>query len=288
MLDTAMQIAALAFVAGSLALTGLGVTPREALRPLKNIRFVFLTLCVGWIVCPAVAYLLLFIVPLERPYALGLVLLALAPGAPFAPAFARATSADDGYIAAFMLLTAAATVVLLPLGVVLFMGETAADPAAVARPMCLFVLLPLCAGTITRGLSATVAARAEHVLGAITRMVTAGLMVLLVVVLGPRILEAVGSFALLTLLAFTAIVTVLTHLCGAPLPDAQRNALTIGMCTRNLGAALAPAAVISSDPDVIVMIAIAVPVTVVMAAGVARVLARRASSHNMARDAGIA
>ena len=287
MLDTAMQVAALAFVAGSLALTGLGVTPRDALLPLKNLRFVSLTLVAGWIVCPAVAYLLLLIVPLKPPHALGLVLLALAPGAPFAPAFARATSADDRYIAAFMLLTAAATVALLPLGVPLLIGATA-DPAAVARPMGLFVLLPICAGTITRGLSATVAGHAQRVLTVITRAATVGLLVLRVVVLGPRILDAVGSLAIVTLLVFTAVVTVAADLLGCLLPDPQRNALTIGMSTRNLGAALAPASVISSDADVIVMIAIAVPVTVLMAAVAARVLARRTLMRSVVRGAGIA
>ena len=89
LLDAAMRLCVAVFVVSSLAEAGLGVAPRAVLAPLRHARFVFLTLIIGWLVCPAIAYLVIQVLPLATPYATGLVLLALAPGAPFAPAMAR-------------------------------------------------------------------------------------------------------------------------------------------------------------------------------------------------------
>jgi bile acid:Na+ symporter, BASS family len=50
--------------------------------------------------------------------------------------------------------------------------------------------------------------------------------------------------------------------------------LTLGMCSRNLGAALAPVMAIEPDPRAMVMLAIAIPVTVGISALTARWLLR--------------
>jgi BASS family bile acid:Na+ symporter len=290
-LEAVLRLCVVVFVVSSLAEAGLGVSPRAVLAPLRHARFVVLTVVVGWLVCPGVAYLLIHVLPLATPYATGLMLLALAPGAPFAPALARMARADSAYMAAFMVLTGAATVVLMPLGLPFLISGSSADPAVIARPLLILVLLPLLAGVMTRGLRPRIAERIGPSLAAITRALTGGMVLLLVVVHGRGVLDAVGSYAILTMLVFVGIVTLVSHLCGAGLAEAQRKALTIGMCTRNLGAALAPAAVIDPDRRVIVMIVIAVPVTLVVGALTARRLAhgvRGGDSAVVATGAGTA
>ncbi len=284
-LEAALSLCVVVFVVSSLAEVGLGVAPRAVLAPLRHGRFVVLTLIVGWLVCPAIAYLLIQALPLASPYATGLTLAALAPGAPFAPALARLTRTDSAYMAAFMLLTAAVTVVLMPVGVPLLIPGSAAAPGVIARPLLLLVLLPLLAGVTIRGLRPAVADRMRPLLAGITRSMTLGLLVLLVVVHGHSVLEAVGSFAILAMLMFVAGVTLVAYLLGADLPDEQRNVLTIGMCTRSLGAALAPAAAIDPDRRVIVMIVISVPIILVVAAVTVRMLGR---TQPPVRDTGTA
>ena len=285
LLEAALGVCVVVFVVSSLAEAGLGVAPRAVLAPLRHARFVVLTLIVGWLVCPAIAYLLIQGLPLAAPYATGLALAALAPGAPFAPALARLTRTDSAYMAAFMLLTAAVTVVLMPVGVPLLIPGSAAAPGAIARPLLLLVLLPLLAGVTIRGLRPTVADRMRPLLSGITRSIALGLLVLLVVVHGQSVLEAVGSFAILAMLIFVTGVTLVAYLLGADLPDEQRNVLTIGMCTRSLGAALAPAAAIDPDRRVIVMIVISVPIVLIVAAVTVRMLAR---AQPLLRDSGAA
>jgi len=259
---------------GSLAGAGLGLTLREALAPLTDRGFVVRSLVASWAVCPAVAMLLLAVIPLERPYATGLLLLSLAPCAPFAPAMVQRVRGDDGYLAAFMLLSAVMTVAMMPLAVPRLIGGPPVDALAIARPLLAFVCVPLLAVMCARSLAPLAAERARPLLAGVANASGGVTLLLIVVMYGRAVLDAVGSFAIATQVVFVGGVTAVAHLLGANLPDERRRVLTIGICTRNLGAALAPLGAVESDPRAVVMIVMAVPVMLVMSALVTRWLVR--------------
>jgi BASS family bile acid:Na+ symporter len=263
---------------GSFAGVGLGLAPRDVLAPLRHARFVALTLTVSWVVCPAIAYLVLQLIPIETPYATGLLLLALAPCAPFAPRMVQTARGDPAYLAAFTMLSAAVTVVVMPMAVPVMVQGLAADPLTVARPLVLFVLLPLLVGTIVRSLYERAAEWLRSRVALLTNVLGAVLMVAIVVIFGRAVYDAIGSYAIVTQVVFLAAVAVAAHVLGVGLSNEQSSVLTIGVCTRNLGAALAPLTAVDSDPRAIVMIAIGAPVTIVVSALVARWLGRRVVS----------
>ena len=277
-IELALQASLFVFMVASLGGVGLGVAPRDVLPPLANGRFMLLMLASGWLVGPAVALGLLQVIPLDRPYATALLLLALAPGAPFAPPMMRIARGDPAYVAAFMVVSAAVTVLVLPLGVPLLIPGATANPWDIARPLLLLVVVPMVSGSAIRGLWPDVAARVEPVVSHIARAVTMVMLVLVTLVYGRGVLNAVGSHAILTQLMFVAAVTLLTDLAGAGLGAPQRNVLTVGMSTRNIGAALAPLSAIEPDARAVVMVAIAVPMTLGAAAVAARLLAQRCDS----------
>jgi len=266
------------FMVGSFAGVGLGLAPRDALAPLRNARFVALTLTVSWVVSPAIAYLVLHLIAIEPPYATGLLLLALAPCAPFAPAMVQTARGDPAYLAAFTVLSAAVTVVVMPLAVPVLVQGLSADPITIARPLLLFVLLPLLAGTIVKSIHGRAAERLRSPVALLTNIVGGALMVALVVVFGRAVYDAIGSYAILTQIVFLVALGLAAHVLGGGLSDRQRSVVTIGVCTRNLGAALAPLTAVDGDPRAIVMIAIGAPVTIAVSAIVARWLGRRAVS----------
>jgi BASS family bile acid:Na+ symporter len=225
------------------------------------------------VLSPALAYLLVQLIPLDPPYAAGLLLLALAPCAPFAPAQVRTAHGDAASMAAFVVLTAVSTVLVMPAAVPAILGGGSVSPGAIAVPLIAFVLLPLLGGIAIRALAPAVADRARVAISSAMRVATGGLLVLVVVIHGRSVLHAVGSYAIATEALFLAVLTLAAYRLGVALPEPKRIVLTIGLCTRNLGAALAPLAAVDADPRAMVMIVIAVPLTLAASTLTARRLA---------------
>lgn len=275
----AFRVCVVVFTVASLAAVGLGVTPRAALAPLRDARFVVLTLVAGWVLCPAVALALLQLVPIDPAYAAGLLMLSLAPAAPFAPAMMQMARADGAYAAAFMLLASVVTVVVMPAAVPALLPGVTVAATAIARPLVILVLAPLGAGLLVRQLAP---ARAEWALPFLARIISftgAALLVLVVFRYGHDMASAVGSYAIATELIFVVSVTLGAHALGSLAGDAEQRVVTLGICSRNLGAALAPLAVVESDPRAIVMVVIAAPITLACSVFAARWLSRRVAAE---------
>jgi bile acid:Na+ symporter, BASS family len=275
-LDLLMRVSVLLFMIGSLAGIGLRVSAGDALGPLSEWRFLAVSLVTSWLICPLVAVGVLHYVPLAPPYAAGLILLSLAPCAPFAPAVVRVGGGDPSALAAFMVFSAVTTVLFMPVGVSLLIEGAAISPWRIARPLLLFVLVPLACGMGIRYLRPSMAERLQRPLEMLTA--AAGLLLLVIIVLryGAGILDAYGSHAVLAQVVFLLIVTPVTHGLGRMLRPAQQTVVTLGIATRNLGAALAPISAVAADERGVVMIAIGGVATLLWSLFVARRLARRA------------
>lgn len=272
-----MQIGVLLFMIGSLAGVGLRVTPSEAFLPLKDVRFLLVSIVSSWVVCPLVAVLVLRILPIAQPYAAGLLLLSLAPCAPFAPAMVRIAKGDESYLAAFMVLSAVGTVVFMPIGVPLLLGLQV-SPWRIARPLLLFVLIPLLAGMAINTRDPRAAAWLRPKLEKLTAVASLAMFVPIVHLFGPGIIEAIGTRAIAAQVIFLFVVTGLTYLLGLSLRESQRSVVTLGIATRNLGAALAPIAAVAADERGVVMIAIGALTTLIWSAVLARRLGHQQRS----------
>ena len=262
------------FMIGSLAGVGLGLTLTDVLGPLRHRQFVVRSLVASWVVCPATAWILLQVRPLDSPYAAGLLMLSLAPCAPFAPAMAARAGGDAAYMAAFTALSAVTTIIVMPLAVPVFVSGLSADPLAIARPLVLFVIAPLAVGMLVREISVTAADRMKAPLAAATSAAAGVLVVIVVLMHSPGVLIAFGTYAIAMQVVFIAAITLLAHACGSGLVHGQRSVLTLGVGTRNLGAALAPLAAGDADSRSLLMIVIAVPVTIAAAVLTARWLGK--------------
>jgi len=280
-----MRVGVLLFMIGSLGGVGLRVTPRDAFLPLRHVRFLLVSLVCSWVVCPIAAVLVLHFVPLAQPYAAGLLLLSLAPCAPFAPAMVRIAKGDASYLAAFMVLSALATVVFMPVGVPLLLGLKV-SPWGIARPLLLFVLIPLLLGMAINTARPRVADWLRPKLEKATIVAALAMFVPIVHLFGPGIIDAIGTRAIAAQLLFLFVISGLTHLLGLALQDNQRSVVTLGIATRNLGAALAPIAAVADDERGVVMIAIGAVATLIWSAALARWLSPRKRTADAAMVAG--
>jgi BASS family bile acid:Na+ symporter len=258
-----LKISLVIFMAGNLLDMGLRLNPGNALRGLGNPRFVALTLIWGFVVGPALAYAITLVVPLDPPYAAGLILIGMAPCAPFLPAMVNKAGGDLGSTAAFMLLTAAAMVVFMPFAVPVMVKGLTVDAWAIAKPLLMVVLVPLAIGMAILRASPASAARLHPFVKKTTALATIALAALSLAVYGKDLLGVKGELALAAQIAFFVVVTPVAYWLGFGLPHGQKIVLSVGMATRNIGAALAPLfSVPGMDERAIVMVVLGFPVMV--------------------------
>ena len=72
-LDQLFKISLAVFMAGSLLEMGLRLNLAAAFQGLKSARFVTYTLVWSFVICPALAYGITLLIPLDPPYAIGLL-----------------------------------------------------------------------------------------------------------------------------------------------------------------------------------------------------------------------
>jgi BASS family bile acid:Na+ symporter len=269
MTDTLMvlfKVSLAIFMAGSLLDMGLRLNLADAIRGLRNIRFVAHTLVWSFVVCPALAYAITLIIPLERPYAIGLILLGMAPCAPFVPMLVAKARGDLGYTAAFMVLASIGTVVCMPVTVPLLAKGLTASPWAIAKPLLMVVLLPMAVGVILRLQAESIASKLQPVAKKLAGL--AGLIwaILCLIIYGKGLLGVAGSFAVASQLVFFAIVCLATYWLSFGLRHEEKIVLSVGVTTRNLGACLAPLLSLPEmDQRATLMLVLSLPIMVLVA-----------------------
>ena len=234
------------FMAGSLLEMGLRLNLADAFRGLRSGRFVASSLVWSFVICPALAYGITMVIPLDPPYAIGLILLGMAPCAPFVPALVDKAKGDLGYTAAFMVLASLGTVVCMPFAVPLLAKGLTASAWSIAKPLLIVVLIPMAIGVLIRHKSDPLASKLMPVVKKAAGL--AGLIwcILCLIIYGKSLLGVVGELAVASEVLFFGIIFLGSFCLTFGLPYEQKIVLSIGVTTRNLGACLAP---LLSVPD---------------------------------------
>ena len=279
-LELTLKLSLVLFMVGNLLDMGLKLQLQDAVRGLRDVRFVVLSVLWGFVLLPGLAYAIARFIPMAHPYAMGLVLLGMTPCAPFLPPMAERAKGDMGYTAAFMLLASVATVAYMPFAVPILVKGLSASAWTIAKPLVLFLLVPFAIGLSIERRSASLASRMEPFVKKITGIDTILMLLLCAVIYGRKFLALGGSYAIGAQIIFFSIATVAPYLLSFGLPRSQRTVLSLGMTTRNLGAAFAPLfAVHDVDQRAIVMVALGVLMQAAFSFGAATFYGRSASEN---------
>ena len=263
MITVLFKISLAIFIAGNLLEMGLKLNPQQALLGLKNIHFVAHTLFWGFVVGPALAYAITLVIPLEHPYAIGLILLGMTPGAPFLPMFIDKVKGDLGYTAAFMLIVSVGTVIFMPFAVPLMIKGLTVTTWAIAKPLVIIILIPLSMGMLILHFFETLAVKIQKVVKNIVFVITFVVCVLGILIYWKGIISVAGSYALAAQIILFLILTTFTYWFGFGLKHEQKMVMSIGMSTRNMGAALAPLLSIEEiDQRSVIMVVLVMPIMV--------------------------
>lgn len=275
------KIVVMIFTVSNLAAMGLEINPGEAIKALKSARFVVLLLVWGWVVGPLLAYLITKVIPLSAPHAAGLLLISMAPTAPFFPLMVSKARGDMSSAGAFILVATVGTVVFLPLQVPLMIKGLTVSAWALAKPLLTMVLIPLLVGIAIRVYLAPLADKLFPVVKKIGTLFLLMTAVLTAWLYWREMLSAVGSFAVGAQVLLFTLITWLSYTLGFGLKQGQRSAMALGMCTRNIAAVfVAYFGITNPDPGIFVMIVLVVPLALIVALIAARVFAKQARKIN--------
>ncbi len=270
------SIVAIIYCVTNLGSMGLEIDLQETIKSLRSPRLVILTLVWSWIMGPALAILIIKLLPLSEPHAVGLILFSLAPTAPMLPILIRKAKADMDVSAAMMPLAVVGTVILMPLIAPMLIPGVSVSSLALAKQLILTVLLPLVAGVLIKVYANKAADKIFPYFKKLAGLTTLILLAFTVIMYGRELLNALGSFAVAAQVLFIVVIAFGSYVIGFGMSQTQRSALALGICSRNGGAMfVAFAAFPVQDPNVLVMILLAVPVPVVVWLLLARYFASR-------------
>jgi len=201
---------------------------------------------------PLVAVIVARALDLPRAAQVGLVLMAISPGAPIALRRALRAGGDTGFAVALQVTLAAASIVSLPASVAafdeVFAGEARVDPRELSMQVFVGQGMPLLLGLLARRAAPRALARAEPVLNSLAGILLAALLGLALVDVwrpvwqaGPRVAAAIAVIA--------ACAAALGHALGGP-RQGTRRALAVACGARNVGLAMAVAGVNGASEEI--------------------------------------
>ena len=248
-LETTFAPLILVFTVANLFVMGIQARMPEVIAALKNKKSLALIFVWGWVLGPALGYLITRVLPLAEPYVIVVLLCSLAPCAPFLPPMVEKARGDLSFAGAFVPLVAVGTVVFMPLIAPLLITGLTISTAALARPLFLTLLVPLILGAATRHYAGTAATRIFPAVKGFALLTTLAMIVSCLMLYGPEMLDTAGSLALLSMTIFMVGMGLVTYRFGFGLKQNQRSVMALGMLTRNFAAVFAAVlAVPNLDP----------------------------------------
>jgi BASS family bile acid:Na+ symporter len=217
-------------------------------RPGAMVRGLFSVL----IAVPALALVVTRVLELPRLAAIGVVLMAISPGAPVALRRSLAAGGHRAFATSLQISVAFLAVLSMPLSIAalnhVYAGHASVAPWDVARQVFVAQLLPLGLGMVLRQAAAPLAARLEPRLARIGNALLVATVV--VVLINGWEGTVTAGFRVLTAAALiTGAALAVGHLLGGPEP-ATRTAVAITSAARNPGLALLVAAVNAAPPAI--------------------------------------
>jgi len=227
----------LVYTVSNLAAMGLQVRVPQVVAALKNKRAIALIFVWGWVVGPALGYLITWILPLAEPYVIVVRLGSLAPCFPILQQMVARSRGDAGFAGALIPLVAIGTVVLMPLVAPLMITGVTINTWALAKPLLLTILVPLIIGAAIRHYADTAATRLFPVIKGLALITTLLTIIWLLIMFGKGILNTAGEFAFLATTLYMIGMGLIIYNFSYGMKQNQRSIMALGLGSMN-GAAL--------------------------------------------------
>ena len=268
------RLAVLVFLLSSMSGIGLGLTLSQIVDPLRNAKLVVFAVIANFIIAPLLAMGIGRLLRLEEPFALGLLLLGLAAGAPFMPKIVGVAKGDLALSVGLMVLLMVGTTICLPVALPLLVKGVQVNPWKIARFLILLLLLPLIVGLIVKARAESIAVRLRPVLERVSSIALLVMLVLIIALNFQAVLRIFGTGAIAAAMLFAVLSALAGWLLGGSDP-AQQTVLGLGTGLRNIPAALVVSVQNFKDPNVSVMVIVTTLTGILILVPAARLIGKR-------------
>ena len=246
------KISVLVFVVSSMLSMGFGLTVRQIVEPLKDIRLVVFSLIANFILVPLFVYGITMVLPLSEGYKTGLILLSIAAGAPFLPKLADIAKSNVAFSIGLMLLLMVVTIFYLPLVLPYLLKGAEVSSWEIAKSLIITMLTPLIIALMIRAYAEKIAKVLKNIFEKLTNLALLLLTISLVILNAKHLISMFGMPLIAILLLLTGSMIIGYFLSGKDKSIKVVSALGTGQ--RNIAAAFLVATQNFKDPEVIILL----------------------------------
>ncbi len=245
------------FTVANLLSMGLQVNLGKMFKVVGNLKFLGLTFGFGWVLGPAVAYLITRVIPLDQPYVVVLFIGSLAPCAPFLPPLLPKAHGDIVFAGAFIPVAAIGTSLLMPLFAPILIKGIELSVMSLLKPLFITVLMPLLIGAVIKTFASKVADKIFNPVKKLAGLTTLLTIIFCFVLYSKQMWATAGSMAMLSLTIFMIVMALISFYFGFGLNRGERVVLSLGIGTRNIAAVLIGVLAIAEvTPNMVAMVII--------------------------------
>ena len=266
-LVTITQVGMLVFIVASMAAMGLGLTIKQIVEPLRDIRMVLLLLAVNFVAVPIAAIAAANLLPMGDDSATAVIIIGCCAGAPFLPKLALLAKGSPALSVGAMVLLMVATVLYAPIVVPLVVEGAEVDPWDIASSLILFMLVPLGIGLFIK---ARYSELADGWVGPVGQISSVALLLgvgAALFVSWRDIVGAIGSWIFIG----TAIILIAGlatgYLAGVGHSTSDKTVLGFATAQRNISAAIVVATSLGGNVIVLTLVgALIIPIVLIVLA----------------------
>jgi len=269
-LNTAVTV----FAVSSMLAVGFRHRLQDVITPLQDVPGLITAIIANFVLVPLLAIGILQLIPLDRPMATGLVVVASAAGAAMLVKLATNAGENGAFAAAILVLLLIVTIAYMPL-VIPLLAEEGAEVStwAIARPLVLTMLLPLIGGFVIKAYIPPLAETIVTYLGVVTNFSLVCMVALVLYLNFGSVIGVFGTGAILAALLLIAGAFAIGYLVGT-FDKSERTVLGFATAQRNFAAANVVAVQAFTDSGVLVM-AIVISVVALLLIPLSVALGRR-------------
>lgn len=236
------KVAVYGFVLVSMFVTGLNVTLSDLIAPIKDRRLIGVSLFSNFILVPLLALVLIYLTKMEPGLASGLLLCAIAAGAPSIGKIAQLSGANVARAVSLTILLTITTIIITPFLVPYVLPGGQANPLYVTGYLVVLILIPIFAGMGLRSrkgeLANKVLPKAELLSWICIALIFLTYGIIFLARIGAIVSSSSGLFTILIAIVFTLAALGIGYTMAGLVEKKSRMEISFGTGFRNITAAL--------------------------------------------------